>query len=146
MTIAQVDTNLWRGPRPNSAAALRWSGIDLVVNLESGFYEFSHLEVDQEREFLQTNGIEMVHIKMNAILCPSYDNVASALAAIDSGRKVYVHCKDGVDRTGCVVACYRVHVQGWSPGAAIKEMHSMGFHLRYWYWLPSLLSVMKQLS
>ena len=33
-----------------------------------------------------------------------------------------VHCKNGVDRTGYMVALYRVERGGWSPERAAAEM------------------------
>jgi hypothetical protein len=40
----------------------------------------------------------------------------------------FVHCSHGQDRTGIVVALYRVKVQGWSKADAEKEMLAHGFH------------------
>jgi protein tyrosine/serine phosphatase len=36
----------------------------------------------------------------------------------DASAPVYVHCKQGRDRTSLVVALYRVWVEGWDPGLA----------------------------
>lgn len=49
---------------------------------------------------------------------------------------VFVHCSHGEDRTGLVVAQYRVHVQGWTRREAESEMMEMGFNpwLRGLYW------------
>ncbi len=38
-----------------------------------------------------------------------------------------VHCQQGSDRTGIVVALYRILYQGWSREAAIDEMEHGGF-------------------
>ena len=45
-------------------------------------------------------------------------------------QPVLVHCKHGSDRTGMMVAVYRVVVQGWEKGAAVDEMThgGYGFH------------------
>ena len=40
---------------------------------------------------------------------------------------VLVHCQHGADRTGLLVAVYRVVVQGWSKERAIDEMTNGGF-------------------
>jgi len=40
---------------------------------------------------------------------------------------VFVHCEYGADRTGMMVAIYRIVVQGWSKEAAMKEMTEGGF-------------------
>lgn len=37
-------------------------------------------------------------------------------------RPILVHCWHGADRTGAVVALYRMVVQGWSRERAIGEM------------------------
>lgn len=39
-----------------------------------------------------------------------------------------VHCQHGADRTGTMVAVYRLAVQGWTKDAAIKEMKDGGFN------------------
>lgn len=42
--------------------------------------------------------------------------------------KVLIHCEHGQDRTGLVVACYRVQHMGWTHEAAEKDMLAHGFH------------------
>ena len=41
---------------------------------------------------------------------------------------VFVHCAHGADRTGFMVAAYRVVEQGWTVEEAVAEMHNFGFH------------------
>ena len=38
-----------------------------------------------------------------------------------------VHCKHGADRTGVMIAMYRIVEQGWSKDEAIKEMVNGGY-------------------
>lgn len=47
-----------------------------------------------------------------------------------SQQPVLVHCAHGSDRTGMMVAIYRIVVQGWSKDDALKEMieGGYGFH------------------
>jgi protein tyrosine/serine phosphatase len=47
---------------------------------------------------------------------------------------LYVHCAQGCDRTGMVVACYRIE-SGWSNEDAIAEMDSFGFHYVWGHFL-----------
>jgi hypothetical protein len=49
---------------------------------------------------------------------------------LDSGDRVFVHCKEGKDRTGTVVACYRIVADGWGNRKALSEAKSLGMH---WY-------------
>ena len=39
---------------------------------------------------------------------------------------VFVHCEHGCDRTGTVVACYRIRHDGWDVQAALKEANHYG--------------------
>jgi protein tyrosine/serine phosphatase len=39
-----------------------------------------------------------------------------------------IHCQHGADRTGALVALYRVVVQGWTKEKAVLEMNQGGYH------------------
>jgi len=54
--------------------------------------------------------------------------VAHAVRQLQVDPGNYVHCLHGQDRTGLVVACYRVMVQHWTKADAEKEMLAHGFH------------------
>jgi len=57
------------------------------------------------------------------------------LKQLSSNRKtrpVYVHCKAGQNRTGFVIATYRMVYQGWTPEEAVREMRVYGFYRVYW--------------
>jgi protein tyrosine/serine phosphatase len=41
---------------------------------------------------------------------------------------VFVHCQHGADRTGMMVAAYRVMEMGWTPEEAAAELPRFGFH------------------
>jgi protein tyrosine/serine phosphatase len=47
---------------------------------------------------------------------------------------IYVHCAQGRDRTGMVIACFRIE-GGWSTEDAIAEMDSFGFHYVWTHFL-----------
>ncbi len=40
---------------------------------------------------------------------------------------VLIHCKAGLNRTGCLVAVYRMEYQGWTMQEAFQEMKDLGF-------------------
>jgi protein tyrosine/serine phosphatase len=39
---------------------------------------------------------------------------------------VFVHCRRGKDRTGTVIACYRIQHDGWTNIHALEEAKSHG--------------------
>jgi protein tyrosine/serine phosphatase len=63
---------------------------------------------------------------------PNQQNVIKFLRIVTtpSQQPVLVHCAQGSDRTGMMVAIYRIVVQGWSKDDALKEMidGGYGFH------------------
>ena len=52
-----------------------------------------------------------------------------------ANQPIFVHCQHGADRTGFMVAAYRVLRQGWDCGSAVAELHTFGFH-RIWGYIP----------
>jgi len=43
------------------------------------------------------------------------------------GKKVFVHCRLGDDRTGMMIAAYRMGQQGWTAKEAMEEMCEFGY-------------------
>ncbi|HTA62370.1 MAG TPA: dual specificity protein phosphatase family protein, partial [Bacteroidia bacterium] len=58
-----------------------------------------------------------------------YTDIVTGIRAIKNAKKpVLVHCKHGADRTGCIVAIYRIIYCDWTREEAIKEFRFGGFH------------------
>ena len=111
--------NIYRGGQPSLPADwayLRSLGVSNVVKLnlepegdpEMPVYAFP---VTTEQQLLGTDLAIPLH---------------QAVAIIQPGT--FVHCEHGQDRTGLVVAMWRVVRCGWSKDAAQQEMLDLGFH------------------
>lgn len=58
----------------------------------------------------------------------SYANAVEAIVKYEkAGVPVLVHCSAGAQRTGGVVASYRMLIQGWTPEEALHEMQDYTF-------------------
>jgi protein tyrosine/serine phosphatase len=67
------------------------------------------------------------------VVAHEQDKIVAALRAIRAGVRngpTLVHCEHGSDRTGLIVALYRILYQGWSKKQALHEMRAkaFGFH------------------
>jgi protein-tyrosine phosphatase len=144
MTIHPVDGRIWRGPRPyhpDDYDSLGQQKINTLLNLEYGWYDWLHDELNFENCLATLHGMIPLHMTLSDIFPPRAIYIDSVLSMLRDPRygNIYIHCAKGVDRTGVVCAAYRVKVQGWTPDRAIAEMFDMGFHkFPYIYWVPSV--------
>ena len=64
---------------------------------------------------------------MNGFSRPKDEQVRQILALMESfAGPVFVHCQHGCDRTGTIVACYRIQHDRWSLALAMHEAERYG--------------------
>jgi protein tyrosine/serine phosphatase len=129
----QVTDRLYRGgqPRDGGLRRLRELGIDTILNLR-GTSKTTRAEGAEARSL----GFNYFNIPLPNWGRPQDERVRRALlimAAPQNGR-VFVHCKDGVDRTGTIVALHRITHQGWKTSDALAEAEDHGMR-RYQFWM-----------
>jgi len=122
LNFAKVSDGVWRGGQPSaeSFAKLKAMGVRTVVSLRT-------FEVD--RRLLKGLGLKYLHISFKAGH-PETEDVLEFLKTVEdpANRPVFVHCKWGTDRSGMMVAAYRIVLEGWSKEQALEEMRAMGFN------------------
>jgi protein tyrosine/serine phosphatase len=61
---------------------------------------------------------------------PEDEDMSRALKIIEDpqNQPVFVHCQHGSDRTGTLVAAYRIVEQGWTREDAASELPNFGYH------------------
>jgi len=134
--LGEVTPTLFRGAQPTRQGfqKLAEMGITIVVDLrERGR--------DSERKQVTKLGMRFVEMPW---MCfhPKDTDMAQFLRLLrdNRGKKVFVHCQTGDDRTGMMVAAYRMAEQGWTAEEAMKEMEAYGFTSSHHLICPGLSS------
>ncbi len=124
--FALVSTGIYRGARPDQAGLqqLHDMGVRTILDLEN-----DDEPIPVERGWAEALGMTFVSQPMSGLATPHDDQINQILAlmADPASRPIFVHCSKGQDRTGVVVALYRVLYEGWPPADAHFEMMEHGF-------------------
>jgi protein tyrosine phosphatase (PTP) superfamily phosphohydrolase (DUF442 family) len=122
--FGEVNSHLYRGGQPKGAgySNLKKMGIDVVVDVRLSGKETEKRNVNQA-------GMQFIAIPWHCFF-PKDKVFAEFLEVLRENRdkKIFVHCRYGDDRTGMMIAAYRMAVEYWTPAEAKKEMEKFGFH------------------
>ncbi|MGA8271343.1 MAG: protein-tyrosine phosphatase family protein [Candidatus Sulfotelmatobacter sp.] len=140
--FGRVTENLYRGGQPSSDGlnALRSMGVGIVVNFRD-----DRAETATETRQVESLGLKYVGIPWSANHEPSSAQVVEFLdlvRATPPNTKIFVHCRRGADRTGLMIAAYRVAVQHKPVAEAVSEMHQYHYD---WFFRPQLKRYVKSL-
>jgi uncharacterized protein (TIGR01244 family) len=121
----KVNDNLYRGGQPKKGgfAQLKKLGIKTVIYLRS-----DEDKALNEKKLAEAAGINFLHFPLGNWDRPDQRNVDKILAHINDAENqpVFVHCRRGSDRTGTVIAIYRMTHEGWDAKKASDEAKKFG--------------------
>lgn len=137
--FAEVTPYLYRGGQPTAEGlqALAATGINIVID---------------SRGFDQREQAEVTRLGMRYIAIPWHcpfpkDEVFASFLAVlrdNPRRKIFVHCRLGDDRSGMMIASYRMADEGWTSAQAMDEMKAGGFTLSHHFICPGLAHYEKE--
>ena len=124
--LRQVNEHIYGGAQPTKAGfeALKKMGIKTVIELRD-----SPSQSIAEKQLVESLGMKYLSVPMS-MHGPTDDQMKRVLSLLESSADWpdYVHCLGGKDRTGAVIACYRISHDGWNNRKALAEaeVHGLG--------------------
>ena len=126
-----VSNTLFRGAQPRDSGydELKKQGIDIVVSFRE-----NPQQIADERRAVEAAGMRFVSIPWSAEDAPRNAQVAAFLELLRDNphKKVFAHCHRGAERTGVMIATYRIASETWAPQEGVKEMAFFGFR-GFWF-------------
>ncbi len=130
--LHKVNENLYRGGQPgaNGFNELKQLGIKTVIDLRD-----NDDRARKEEGLATSAGLKFINIPLANWARPDKTEIDSILKQIDepANQPVFVHCRRGSDRTGTVMAVYRMTHDGWTGEQASKEAKEFG--LGWWQFM-----------
>lgn len=135
MNFEHTSASVYRGAQPTQASLenLAKLGVKTVINLRDD-------PLPGEEDTAEALGLCYVPMPMSGIAAPTGERMEQILSVIDASPKpVFIHCQYGCDRTGTVIACWRIR-HGWTNEDALREAKAYGLSDL----LPHFASFIKQ--
>ena len=134
-----VTPHLATGPAPMSydhLEHLKSEGIDAIMNLCAEYCDLHSIESHE--------GFEVYYLPVHDEEAPKLQALEDALSWLDEaiylGKKVYVHCRHGIGRTGTVISAYllRRGLGSKLVKEKIKTMRSQPANFDQWWFIRKL--------
>ncbi len=121
----EVNKKLFRGGQPTEEGVKQLSklGIKTVISFRD-----TQEKVLGEKKIVEANGMRFVSMPLNNWFKSKDHEIDAIIEEIrkPENQPVFVHCKRGADRTGTVVAVYRMKFDGWTAKQANSEAKEYG--------------------
>jgi tyrosine-protein phosphatase SIW14 len=126
--FAQVDQHVYRGGQPTDEgfANLAKLGVKTVIDLRE-----ADGRAKNEESVVTAAGMKYVNVPMTGLTPPTESEISNILKILEdeSAGPAFVHCMRGADRTGAVIAAYRIDHDRWDGNRALDEAKSRGMSI-----------------
>lgn len=123
--LYRLNDELYRSAQPaeNGLTSAKMLGIQTVLSLQL-------VSLDSALEATEQTGLSLIHVPMIPWKVTENELLQALEVLRDAPKPILVHCLHGADRTGLVIAMYRILFQDWPKTDAIEEMTSeqFGYH------------------
>jgi tyrosine-protein phosphatase SIW14 len=136
--IYKINESLYRSEQPDKKGMkeLQKIGVRTILDLRSS---------QNDQRVADDTKLVLEHVPINTWKI-SYNDILKSLRIISHSEKpVLIHCLHGSDRTGCIIAAYRMVYENWSKDEAINEFldKDYGYHEK---WFPNILALLRSLD
>jgi tyrosine-protein phosphatase SIW14 len=122
----KINDNFFRGGQPSEAGIKKLAelGIKTIINLRGN----KNKRVGKEKVWAENAGVKFIHFPLSNWFASSHEKIEKVLSKIIDAENlpVFLHCKRGADRTGTVVAVYRMKFENWTATQANQEAKQFG--------------------
>jgi protein tyrosine/serine phosphatase len=119
LRLYRVDDHVYRGPQPGheDLATLAGRGIRTVLDLRGSI---DHKRWEQTA--VEAAGMKYIRIGLSGVFPPSTEQMNRILRILENPAlsPVFLHCRRGADRSGMVIACYRIEHDHWTNAEAMS--------------------------
>lgn len=129
----EVAPGLYRSAQPSAKAfaELEKFGIVTVINLR---------EKHSDAVAIQGTSLRLIEVPVDTWKVGDEEVIAVLTLIKNEPRPILIHCMHGADRTGLMMAVYRVIFEGWSREEAWEELKEGGYgYHKMWINIPKYL-------
>lgn len=121
-----VNDRILRGGQPSDDGfkKLAERGVKTVVDLRW----INEHSIPHEKEIVEADGMRFISVPMKGLSAPTQEQMTKVLSILEDSNSwpVFIHCRRGSDRTGTVLACYRISHDHWQNQKALEEAKAYG--------------------
>jgi len=123
--LHKVSDSLYRSAQPTAIGMKNAEkiGIGTIISLRSK---------QKDEKLVKETNLQTIHVNMRA-WNPKYEDAVLLMRILNPNnpqldrKPVLIHCYHGADRTGFIIALYRIVYENWTQVEAIEEMLDGGY-------------------